>query len=181
MPQRPRRPRRLRATLALLTLTLAVLATGCATTVPASDTTPPDVRLTVIGAGNTFTLTPTSADASRTVTAGPKVTLFAAAIDEQGVKNVVIAGEIRVNCASGDLGQASFVSYQANNPEDPSVGIGDEASDRRLTTLELDTGGFAGYCRSGFTFTGASGSFRAHGENFHGGTNDSAAFSLTVP
>lgn len=176
-----RTPRNLPATLALIILTLATLATGCATTVPASDTTPPDVRLTVIGAGDTFTLTPTSADASRTVTAGPTVTLLAAAIDEQGVKNVTIAGEMRVHCASGDLGQISFVSYLSNNPEDPSVGIGDEAVDRRLTSLELDTGGFAGYCGNGFAFTSASGSFRAHGENFHGGTNHSATFSLTVP
>jgi len=179
----PRRPQRLRPTLPLLALTLtaATLATGCATTVPASDTTPPDVRLTVIGAGNTFTLTPTSADASRTVTAGPKVTLFAAAIDDQGVKNVEIAGELIVNCQSGDIGQRSFALYRANNPEDPSIGIGDEAVDRRLTTLELDTGSFANYCRNGFTFTNASGSFAARGENFHGGTNSSAAFTITVP
>lgn len=171
---------RTQLSLAILALGALLVTTGCATTVPASDTTPPDVRLTVIGAGATFTLTPTSADESRTVSVPDDVTMLASAKDEQGVKNVWIGGSIRVNCTSGDIGQASFIEYLANNPEDPSVGVGDQAVDQRLTSLKIESQHLVGLCHDGFTFTGASGSFRASGENFHGGVTDTAVFSLTV-
>lgn len=166
--------------LAALALGALLLTTGCATTVPASDTTPPDVRLTVIGAGATFTLTPTSADESRTVSVPDEVTMLASAKDEQGVKNVWISGAFTVSCASGDLGQATSIHYIANNPEDSSVGVGDEAVDQRLTSLEIETQSLADLCREGFTFNGASGGFQAGGENFHGGTTTTATFSLQV-
>jgi hypothetical protein len=163
-------------------LALLFLSTGCALTVPASDPTPPDVRLTVSGVGNTFTLTPTSPNESRSASPGTEILLLAAAIDEDGgVQNVSISGALTVSCSGGDLGQAVSVHYVANNPEDPSVGVGDEALDRRLTTLELDTGTFANFCGNGFSFTGASGGFVAQGENFHGGTASTATFSLSVP
>lgn len=159
---------------------LCALATGCATTVPATDNTPPEVRLTVIGAGETFTLTPTSAAASRTVSPPAEVTLLASAKDEQGVKEVSITGAMTVGCTRGDLGQTAFMHYLANNPEDPSVGVGDEAVDQRLTSLVLEAADFAGVCGDGFSFNGASGSFQARGENFHGGVTTSATFSLEV-
>lgn len=182
MTRRLRRIRPTAAALSIAAFALLLLSTGCALTVPASDPTPPDVRLTVSGVGDTFTLTPTSANESRSASPGTEILLLAAAIDEDGgVKNVSISGAMTVSCSGGDLGQAVSVHYVANNPEDPSVGVGDEALDRRLTTLELDTGTFANFCGNGFSFTGASGGFVAHGENFHGSTASTATFSLSVP
>jgi hypothetical protein len=166
--------------LAALALGALLLTTGCATTVPASDTTPPEVALTVIGAGTTFTLTPTSADASRTVAVPDEVTLLASASDDQGVKNVWISGAFTVSCSQGELGQAVSIHYLANNPEDPSVGVGDEAVDQRLTSLEIGTQSLADLCRNGFTFNGASGGFQAGGENFHGGVTTTASLALQV-
>lgn len=170
------------AAFALAVLALLTLTTGCALTVPAADSTPPAVQLTVSGVGQTFSLTPTSADESRSAAPGTEILLLASALDQDGgVKSVSISGALTVSCSGGDLGQAVSVHYVANNPEDPSVGVGDEALDRRFTTLELDTGTFASFCGNGFSFTGASGGFVAHGENFHGGTATTASFSLTVP
>lgn len=172
----------LRTRLSLSTLALGALlvTTGCATTVPASDSTPPDVRLTVIGAGATFTLTSTSANESRTVSVPDQVSLLASAKDPQGVKNVWISGSMTVSCESGDIGQSTIIEYFANNPEDPSVGVGDPAVDQRLTSLALETQHYEDLCHGGFVFKGASGSFRATGENFHGGMTDTAVFSLHV-
>lgn len=168
------------AALAALALGGLLLTTGCATTVPAADATPPDVRLTVIGAGATFTLTPTSADESRTVSVPDEVTMLASAKDEQGVQNVWISGAFTVRCASGDLGQATSIHYMASNPEDSSVGVGDQAVDQRLTSLEIETQSLVDLCGEGFTFNGASGGFQAGGENFHGGVTTTATFSLQV-
>ena len=87
-------------------LALLFLSTGCALTVPAADPTPPDVRLTVSGVGDTFTLTPTSANESRSASPGTEILLLAAAIDEDGgVKTVSISGALTVSCSGGDLGQ----------------------------------------------------------------------------
>jgi hypothetical protein len=173
--------RSVRTTLALFALTVAILATGCATLVPSSDSTPPEVSMAVIGAGPTFTLTPTSANAVRVVSTGDKVTLFASAIDEQGVKDVSISGSMDMHCTKPGRSVRTFVHYRADNPEDPSVGVGDRTVDRRLTRLEIDTGGLLNLCSNGFTLRSASGTFRARGENFHGGVTTTASFTLAFP
>jgi len=175
------RPARVRTLLTLLVAAAVLTTVGCATTIPNADSTPPDVRLTVTGLGSAFTLTSTSQDESRTISPGPNVAMLAVAADDGGVKNVGISGSMTVNCSSGDLGQRSFVHFAASNPEpDAGAGPGDEVLDRRITSLEIDTSNLPNYCRGDFTFTGAGGSFRASGENFHGGTAESAVFSLTV-
>jgi hypothetical protein len=96
------------------------------------------------------------------------------------VKNVWISGAFTVSCSQGELGQAVSIHYLANNPEDPSVGVGDEAVDQRLTSLEIETQSLADLCRNGFTFNGASGGFQAGGENFHGGVTTTASLALQV-
>lgn len=60
------------------------------------------------------------------------------------------------------------------------MGVGDEGVDQRVTFLKLDSQRLAGYCRDGFNFLGASGSFRATGQNFHGGMTSTAVFTLQV-
>lgn len=157
---------------------VALVAAGCATTVPRADSTPPTVSMTVGGLGPTFTVTTTNVN--RSTPAGPKVVMLAVAADPEGVKVVSISGAMTVSCSSGELGQAVSVHYIANNPDPTATGPGDEASDRRLTSLEIDTAALSNFCGQGFTFSGASGGFQARGENFHGGVVTTGVFGLTV-
>lgn len=113
--------------LATVLVAAAILVTlGCATTIPSTDSTPPDVRLTVGGLGENFTLTSTSADESRTIAAGPTVIMLAVAADDQGVKNLAISGSMTISCSSDDIGQTRFAHYSASNPDpDAEAGPGD--------------------------------------------------------
>ncbi len=73
------------------------------------------------------------------------------------------------------------IYYLSQNPEDPEVGPGDEAKDRRLTTLGFDVDDFVGYCKNGFSFQSLSASFVATAENFHGGKASTPPFTFNHP
>ena len=163
-------------------LLAAISLSGCELTVPASDPTPPEVSLTVTGLGQTFTVDAASGAVSRSAPAGAEVVLLASGRDKDGgVKNISIGGGGSVSCSSGDLGQIRHVHYSASNPEAPGVGVGDEARDQRLTTLEIDVDGLIALCSGGFRFGSGSVSFVATAENFHGGTASTPTFTLSHP
>ncbi len=168
--------------LSCLGLYAVVLLSGCQLTVPAADPTPPSVGMTVFGLGDPVPVNSDSGPVTRSAPAGAEVVLLATGTDtDGGVKDIRINGAATVSCSGGEFGQAISVHYIANNPEDPEIGPGDTASDRRFTNLTIKVDDFKNFCTGDLTFDSVTAGFVATAENFHGGTASTPAFTLNHP
>jgi hypothetical protein len=148
--------------------------------VPPKDGTPPTIALTVSGAGETFTLTETSATIDRTLNRNSRVVLLAVARDMNGgVQNVSLDGEVTVSCISGDVGVHAISSLRTDNPQ--SGGIGSMGLTALATSYVINVREWMGRCPSGYTFEGMGGFFTATGRNYHRGTATTPWFSFGYP
>jgi hypothetical protein len=84
-----------RTTASVWVICFSAMCIGCDTvTVPPSDPTPPDVQLTIAGAGPNIVITPSGNDRSVTITGEPSIDLVATGSDSHGgIKNVSIVGD----------------------------------------------------------------------------------------
>jgi hypothetical protein len=148
--------------------------------VPPKDGTPPTIALTVSGAGDTFTLTETSAGIDRTLNRNSRVVLLAVARDMNGgVQNVTISGEVVVNCYQGELGRRITASLLIDNPQ--SGGIGSMGLTALSTAYTLDVRRWINMCSPSETFGGMGGFLTATGRNYHRGTATTGGFSFGYP
>jgi hypothetical protein len=161
-------------------LLCGALLTGCSKTitVPASDSTPPEITLHVFGVGEPLDLKPGDADVSRPAGSDAEIVLIATARDQDGgVKNVRIDGSATVVCTPSGIS----VHFVNQNPEASDVGPGDEAQDSRATNLHIKIAELKEFCPADSAFQSLSAGYRAAAQNFHGGTTLSPAFAISHP
>lgn len=153
------------------------------TKVPRSDRTPPNVKMLVWvkeHEGAFFTLTPSSGDESFSISAGPTMMIQAFGEDYQGIRQLRIEGSMTISCSGKPEDRTERINYRSSVPAHPAAGVGDWVEDTLQTLIGVDTSSLTSRCGDGFTFAGASGTFRVSGENFHGGIATTSEFSLTL-
>ena len=165
--------------LALLLL-ISFLLIGCdseAITVPSSDSTPPIARMSVIitnrdGSRESFTLTSADSSETRDLALDEPVAILASGRDpDGGVKNITINGGLTVFCLGQDTGLS--IHILAQNPDDAVPG--ETASTVLLKDWTFDP---VDQCPEGVG--NISGVISATAENFHGGTDTTAAFIFEI-
>ena len=149
-------------------------------TVPASDSTPPAARLTVL-VPNQPNKEITSKDNNYSITLPPAsqdISLIAFGEDtDGGVKNIAVDGEIKVECQSARFGSISYPRYIKENADNAQVG--GTAQTQRLTSLTISVGDLM-KCEPGYIFKSMHGEFSATAENFHGGKDTTKSFIFDV-
>ena len=153
---------------------------ACETRVPNSDQTPPTVILSILnyeGKGEFRSIT-----TATTLSVSPDADFWIIAVgrDEQGVMGVSLSFEAFKLCGSGDVASSQNFSGDDSNFDDPAVGVGDVALDRRIATMNVRGANFYS-CPSGFPLANASFIYVATALNFHGGRADSPVLTLTAP
>ena len=115
-----------------------------------------------------------------TIPAGTDSHLLATGVDPDGsVQSVSIYGSVTKLCSSGDIGVAQFWDPMATFFEDPAVGVGDAAKDRRFVATLVPCPSYY-TCPSG-SLDYAVGTFQAVARNFHGGNASSPQLTLRAP
>ena len=168
-----------------LLLLLFLWGCGDPIVIPGSDDSPPTVQLIITGVGTeVITLYEDSEplEISGPLDLNQRILMTARAMDSDGgVKNVILRGEVVLNCVDThlDLGLRQYQSYLADNPDDAS--IGEEARTVRTTAIDLPLRKLAQTCErssGSYIITSVSGSFSATAVNFHGGTARTAVFNF---
>lgn len=151
-----------------------VVFSGCQTTVPQSDGTPPSLQLTLIENGNIKEI---NSDTTKTVSKKADVKVVASANDPEGVKSLVLRGEGHKKCGEGEFVTDRPIGngYSVSDRAAPSTGPGDSTTDTRLVHLDVPTD-----CQDK-KLAGINLNFQATAENFHGGTEKSHELTLVVP
>ena len=150
-----------------MVLGAALLISACATTIPQSDPTPPQVTLNLVDL-ETGQVQEITTDTIVTVRATSEFAIVAVGIDEQGVQSVSLHGLGTKNCSNGGAITSQNIEPSAHNIADPGIGVGDTATDRRIASLSV-SGSTFGNCPANSILENIVVSYRALATNFHGG------------
>jgi hypothetical protein len=159
---------------------MMLLAVGCkekSITVPASDTTGPIARLSVDftnadGKRETLVLTSDDTPISHDISPEEPIAALASGKDEDGgVKNIRIDGGVTIFCIDEETGLS--IHPFAQNPDDSSVG-------EVAATVRLQDWTFNPLIQCPEGVENVSGQIIATAENFHSGTDTTAAFIFEI-
>jgi photosystem II stability/assembly factor-like uncharacterized protein len=158
-----------------------LLKNGCEeVTIPDSDSSPPSITMAVFVNGEQIDLTPGSEDVFRTLDPDDAISIIATARDENGgVKSVSISGGVTVSCTDGQYGQNHQSTILLDN-SDTGNEPGDMANVSRILAETFYMEEFEEGCGPMYWLTSIQGSLAATGENFHGGTSQTARFEFEV-
>ena len=151
---------------------------GQVVTVPQSDSTPPNVTLTIPDQGSgQIVLNPTSAPVQIPMGA-TGFFIVAAAEDPEGIREVGFVGESRVQCRNEKEGIGSIQIATLLGPSDTdNTSPGGQALTRRWLPRFVDDTFLQ--CGTGWTRVSASMTLRALGKNFFGPPVASAPATFT--
>jgi hypothetical protein len=156
---------------------------GDPVTVPASDSTPPEVKIIVprLGAGGsdvTITNTPrTFRITNELMESGIRV--FAVTEDPEGAKSIDIPfHDATINCSRGDIGQLR--NFLLDGPgATSSAGVGETATTRIWVSYYIFFGGYR--CTKDFNLNSLSITFNAKGKNFQNTEVTTASVTFAYP
>lgn len=151
---------------------------GQVVTVPASDSTPPAVTLTIPDQGSGQIVLGSSSAPVQIPMGQQGFFVVAAAEDPEGVKEVGFVGESRLQCRNEKEGIGQIQTATLVGPSDTdNTGPGGQALTRRWLPRFLDDTYLQ--CGTGWTRVSASVTLRALGRNFSGPEVVSAAATFT--
>jgi len=163
-----------------LALTLLGVLVGCATTVPESDSTPPELTLHWrVTAPMPWAEGPGPGD-DLTILSTPTTTAYfwALASDDEGVREVAIQASGWLRFVGGGMPVSQLLTLSAVNAADSDVGPGDEAFSRLNALLGIDESDWE--CPEGKVFESATITVRATAENFFGDAVESGEIIVTI-
>ncbi|MCI0449808.1 MAG: hypothetical protein L0Y79_08495 [Chlorobi bacterium] len=157
--------------------------TGDPVTVPASDSSPPVVKIIVpyLGSGGsnvTITNTPKTIKLTQQLI-NDGFHVIAVTEDLQGAKSINIPiHDVTVVCVSGNVGQNKY--YALSGPgSSSSAQIGETATTKIWVDYFVHLAGYT--CNPGFNFKSISISFKAEGKNFQNTTVSTAYVTFVYP
>jgi hypothetical protein len=157
--------------------------TGDPVTVPASDSSPPVVKIIVpyLGPGGsnvTITNTPKTIKLTQDLI-NDGFTVVAVTEDPQGAKSIKIPfHDVTVSCISGNVGQNKY--FLLDGPGSTSnAGVGETATTKIWVSYYINLSGFK--CNQGFKLSSVSISFNAEGTNFQNTKITTANVTFVFP
>jgi len=161
-------------------LCLLFAVSACETRVPSSDQTPPTVTLSILNYEGKAEVRIITNATTLPVSPDADFSIIAVGRDEQGVRGVTLSFDAFKQCGSGDVGSTQNFSGDDSNFDDPTIGVGDVARDRRIAALNV-RGAYFYSCPSGYSLASASFIYVATALNFYGGRATSPQLTLTAP
>ena len=176
-------PKRLPLAHGFLVMAACSLVVACTEVrVPASDGTPPTVKLAVLAEDTMVTSNGT--EATYRAREHERLTLIAVGSDSSGVRRVWIEGTVGFGCTIRSEG---VIRHADGRYDDDSAGMTVDAGPGDLVKMELaDALNWSWSdqkqraCPFGEDFA-LSGSYTGHAENFHGGIAETAVLRIEVP